>query len=43
LIRGVTMEDIARGYLGVIVNSNFAKSWSGMDHRVPRAQALAHT
>ena len=41
LIRGVTMEDIARGYLGVIVNSNFAKSWSGMDHRVPRAQALA--
>jgi hypothetical protein len=26
-MRGITTDDIARGYLGVVVNSNFAKSW----------------
>ena len=28
-LRGITPMDLARGYLGVIINSNFAKSWGG--------------
>ena len=41
LIEGVTVEDVARGYLGVIVNSNFAKAWGDMHHETSRADALA--
>ena len=24
---GITLEDVARGYLGIVVNSNFARTW----------------
>ena len=41
LIQGVTLEDIARGYLGVIVNSNFAKAFGDLSHQTPRSQVLA--
>jgi len=41
LVQGVTWEDIGRGYLGVIVNSNFAKAWGDVSHQTPRSQALA--
>jgi len=41
LVEGVTSQDIARGYLGVIVNSNFAKAWGDTHHQTSRADALA--
>ena len=40
-IRGISMSDIARGYLGVIVNSNFAKSFDDLTHESSRSQTLA--
>jgi hypothetical protein len=27
-LRGVTSDDIARGFVGVVINSNYARSWS---------------
>lgn len=41
LIEGITVEDVARGYLGIIVNSNFAKAWGDVHHQTNRADALA--
>ena len=41
LAQGVTSEDIARGYVGVIVNSNFARAWGDVDHETSRADALS--
>ena len=41
LIEGVTLEDVARGYLGIIVNSNFAKAWNDVHHQTSRADALS--
>jgi len=40
-IRGVSMSDIARGYLGVVINSNFAKSFDDLTHESSRSQTLA--
>ena len=40
-LRGITMDDIARGYLGVIINSNFAKAWGDLHHETDRREALA--
>ena len=40
-IRGISMSDIARGYLGVIVNSNFARSFEDLTHESSRAQILS--
>jgi hypothetical protein len=39
---GITPEDVARGYLGIVVNSNFARTW-GMDvhHDEPPAATIA--
>jgi hypothetical protein len=41
LIEGVTLEDVARGYLGIIINSNFAKAWDDVNHQTSRADALS--
>jgi len=41
LIEGVTLNDVARGYLGIIVNSNFAKAWNNVHHQTSRADALS--
>jgi len=40
-IRGVSTEDIARGYLGVIINSNFARSRGDIHSAATRAETLA--
>ena len=40
-LRGITTEDIARGYVAVIVNSNFARSWGEIDIAEAPEQALA--
>ena len=40
-IRGISMSDVARGYLGVIVNSNFARSFEDLTHVSSRAQILS--
>ena len=40
-IRGVTTSDIARGYLGVIVNSNFSDSRGELSIESSRARVLA--
>ena len=40
-LRGITMDDIARGYLGVIINSNFAKARGDLHHETDRSSALA--
>jgi hypothetical protein len=41
VIRGVTMEDVARGYVGVIVNSNFARAWGDISYITSRSEALS--
>ena len=41
VIRGIGLRDVARGYLGIIVNSNFARSWGDISHQTTRSQALA--
>ena len=41
LVQGVTLEDVARGYLGIIVNSNFAKAWDNVHPATSRADALS--
>ena len=41
LLEGVSLEDVARGYLGIIVNSNFAKVWNDVHHETSRADALS--
>lgn len=40
-LKGVTQDDLARGYLGVVINSNFAKSWSNAQLQESRSQTLA--
>ncbi len=32
-LRGIGPDDIARGFVGVVVNSNYARSWTGSDSR----------
>ena len=41
LIRGIGLRDIARGYLGIIVNSNFARAWGDISHLTSRNEALS--
>lgn len=40
-MRGITTDDIARGYIGVVVNSNFAKSWGDVQAQESSAETLA--
>jgi Family of unknown function (DUF6492) len=40
-MRGITTEDIARGYIGVVVNSNFARSWGQIGAQESPAETLA--
>jgi hypothetical protein len=40
-LRGLTADDLARGYIGVVVNSNFARSWGNASVNENRAQTLA--
>ena len=41
MIRGIGLRDVARGYLGIIVNSNFARSWGDISYTTSRSEALA--
>jgi len=40
-LRGITTADIARGYVAVVVNSNFSRSWGEIDAAETPAQTLA--
>jgi hypothetical protein len=40
-LRGVTEEDLARGYVGVVINSNYANSWSASAVGEPPEETLA--
>jgi hypothetical protein len=40
-LKGITMEDISRAYIGVIINSNFSKSWGEIDTHEPKTTTLA--
>ena len=41
MIRGIGLRDVARGYLGIIVNSNFARAWGDISYRTSRSEALS--
>ena len=41
ILRGVTEADMARGYLAVVVNSNYSRSLGVVDAEAPRAESLA--
>lgn len=39
---GTTLNDVARGYVGIVVNSNFARTWNmNMNHDEDAAETLA--
>jgi len=40
-LKGITMEDISRAYIGVIINSNYSKSWGEIDTHEPKTTTLA--
>jgi hypothetical protein len=40
-LKGISMEDISRAYVGVIINSNFSKSWGEIDTYEPKTTTLA--
>lgn len=40
-LRGITPDDIARGFVGVVVNSNYARSWGESDVAEPAEATLA--
>lgn len=40
-LRGITAADLGRGYVGAVINSNFAKSWGGAELHEDRSQTLA--
>jgi hypothetical protein len=40
-LKGITMEDILRAYIGVIINSNFSKSWGEINTHEPKTTTLA--
>lgn len=41
LMRGISLEDIARGYLGVVVNSNYSRDLGVVQADASRQQSLA--
>lgn len=41
LMRGITMQDIARGYLGVVVNSNYSRDLGVMNVSASKPESLA--
>ena len=42
VLREVTIEDVARAYLAVLINSNFTRDLGVLDFGEPKAHALAH-
>lgn len=40
-MRGITPADVARGYIGIVVNSNFARSWGAVTHDEQPEETLA--
>jgi len=42
IIRGITNKDIARGYLAVVVNSNFSRDLGIIKADAPKAELLSH-
>lgn len=41
ILRGVTVEDMARGYLGVVVNSNYSRDLGLVRVNAPKPEALS--
>lgn len=42
IMRGITNEDIARGYLAVVVNSNFSRDLGLIEPDAPKTELLSH-
>ena len=40
-MRGVTVKDIARGYLGIVVNSNYSRDLGVVDASASKPDSLA--
>jgi hypothetical protein len=40
-MRGSTVDDLARGYAAIVINSNFSRAWSGASVRETRPETLA--
>ena len=40
-VRGTTLEDISRGYLGLVINSNFARIWPDITPEEPPSATLS--
>jgi hypothetical protein len=40
-LKGITMKDISRAYIGVVINSNFSKSWGKVDTHETKTTTLA--
>lgn len=40
-LRGITLADISRAYIGVIINSNFSKSWGEIETHETKTTTLA--
>ena len=41
VIRGIDLRDVARGYLGIVINSNFARAWGDLSHHTSRSDILS--
>ncbi|MHB1067889.1 MAG: DUF6492 family protein [Candidatus Nanopelagicales bacterium] len=42
ILRGITIDDIARGYLALVVNSNYSRDLGLIDPDAPKPVALSH-
>ena len=42
ILRGITVDDIARGYLALVVNSNYSRDLGLIDADAPKPDALSH-
>ena len=40
-LRGLTLEDYARGYVGLVVNSSFAREWADLSPDEPASRTVA--
>jgi len=41
ILRGVTTDDIARGYLAIVINSNYSRGMGVIDSRASKAESLS--
>lgn len=40
-LRGLTVDDIARGYIGIVINSSFARIWPDIHPREPQSTTVS--